>query len=362
MLPQVATAEPWARRRAGDGDATSPSRTPGLRALGRARGDPRDRSPRRSARAWRRAPSTLGDRGPSAPEHWEAGLGTGEAHVLVTVYAVDDEHLEAAPGWSSRRSARERARRRSVHEQRAEALPGGRDHFGFFDGIAQPAVGGRRRDARARATASPTAPAAGATSRTGEFLLGYVDEDGDAARRAGGAVRPQRRRSWSTASCTMDVAAFRRYIAEHGRALPRRPGAAGGQDRRPLARRHAAVASRPTRPDAAICRRPRADQRLPLRRRPAGAALPARRAHPPRQPARRRGLLRRPAVQPPPHRPPRPPLRPARCPTAHSRTTASTAAWSSSASRPTSGASSRPSRRSGSTTATRSASAPTRTS
>ena len=27
----------------------------------------------------------LGDRGPSAPEHWEPGLGTGEAHVLVTV-------------------------------------------------------------------------------------------------------------------------------------------------------------------------------------------------------------------------------------------------------------------------------------
>ena len=38
----------------------------------------------------------LGDRGPSAPEHWDAGLGTGEAHVLVTIYAADDERLDAA--------------------------------------------------------------------------------------------------------------------------------------------------------------------------------------------------------------------------------------------------------------------------
>ena len=39
----------------------------------------------------------LGDRGPSAPEHWDAGLGTGEAHVLVTIYAVDDERLDSRP-------------------------------------------------------------------------------------------------------------------------------------------------------------------------------------------------------------------------------------------------------------------------
>ena len=29
----------------------------------------------------------LGDRGDSAPAHWEPGLGTGEAHVMVTLYA-----------------------------------------------------------------------------------------------------------------------------------------------------------------------------------------------------------------------------------------------------------------------------------
>ena len=42
----------------------------------------------------------LGDRGPSAPAHWEAGLGTGEAHVLVT-------RLRGRPG-AARGRARER--------------------------------------------------------------------------------------------------------------------------------------------------------------------------------------------------------------------------------------------------------------
>src|SRR4029078_9179245 len=82
----------------------------------------------------------LGDRGPSAPEHWEPGLGTGEAHVLVTVYAVDNEKLDAArmgvktPGAEGAVTV--------INEQRAEALDGGEDHFGFFDGIAQPAIDG----------------------------------------------------------------------------------------------------------------------------------------------------------------------------------------------------------------------------
>ena len=82
----------------------------------------------------------LGDRGENAPARWEAGLGTGEAHVLVSIYGVDDAALEAA-----------RARLQAsldaagdavvvVNEQHSKVLPGGHDHFGFKDGIAQPAI------------------------------------------------------------------------------------------------------------------------------------------------------------------------------------------------------------------------------
>src|SRR4051794_40305163 len=51
----------------------------------------------------------LGDRGPSAPENWEAPLGSPDVHVAVSVLARDAEHLE---------ELRERARRAQ------EDLPG----------------------------------------------------------------------------------------------------------------------------------------------------------------------------------------------------------------------------------------------
>ena len=155
----------------------------------------------------------------------------------------------------------------------------------------------------------------------------------------------------------MDVAAFRRFVAERGDY----PGGAELLAAKIVGRwpDGTPLALSPDAPGRGGRRRPaRASTTSRYARRPGRAALPARRAHPPRQPARRRsasstagsptatGIIRRGRAY-------GPPLAAGR----RSRTTASTAAWSSSASRPTSGASSRRSRRSGSTTATRSASA-----
>ena len=36
----------------------------------------------------------LGDRGASGPEHWISGFGTGNDHVLVTLYALHPEAME----------------------------------------------------------------------------------------------------------------------------------------------------------------------------------------------------------------------------------------------------------------------------
>jgi hypothetical protein len=286
----------------------------------------------------------LGDRGTSAPEHWEPGLGTGEAHVLVTLYAVDEERLERAR--DELRGVGAAGPLTIVHEQRAAALEGSRDHFGFADGIAEPAVEGsgvapRPGDGR------PDGRGRWRPVRTGEFLHGYEDEDGLLP--AAPAAPFDRNGTFMVyRKLHMDVAAFRRFVADVGRELP-------------AARSCWPPSSSAAGPTA----RPRAltrDQRLLLRGRPGRPAVPARRPHPPRQPARRARLLRRPALQPPPHHPPRPALRPAAPARLDPRTTASTAGPSSSASTTASGARSRPSKRSGSTTATRSASAPTRTS
>ena len=73
--------------------------------------------------------------------------------------------------------------------------------------------------------------------RTGEFLHGYEDEDG-LLPEAPGAPFDRNGTFAVYRKLQMDVAAFRRFVAE-GR-LPGRSGAAGGQARRPVAGRHAA--------------------------------------------------------------------------------------------------------------------------
>jgi Dyp-type peroxidase family len=162
----------------------------------------------------------LGDRGPSAPEHWDAGLGTGEAHVLATVYGIDGEHLEERL-VELRGMGREAGATTPVHEQLAEALPGGRDHFGFYDGIAQPAVAGSGVRPRP-GDGQPDGAGRWRDVCTGEFLHGYVDEDGGLP---DAPVAPFDRNGTFEVyrKLHMDVAAFRRYVEEAGRLYPGGP-------------------------------------------------------------------------------------------------------------------------------------------
>jgi Dyp-type peroxidase family len=216
-LPHVATAESW---------PTAPATAVqvaftfnGLRALGVSeeilQSCPDEFREGMAARA-----RQLGDRGPSAPEHWAAGLGTGEAHVLATVYGIDEEHLEQRL-VELRGMGREAGATTPVHETRAEALAGGRDHFGFYDGIAQPAVAGSGVRARP-GDGQPNGAGGWRDVRTGEFLHGYVDEDG---RLPAAPAAPFDRNGtfevWR--KLHMDVAALRRYVAERGREYPGGP-------------------------------------------------------------------------------------------------------------------------------------------
>ena len=218
-LTEVATAEPWE-----DGPpptATHASFTySGLETLGVPddilASFPAEFREGMAARAER-----LGDRGPSAPEHWEPGLGTGEAHVLITVYAIDNEHLD-----ERREVLRQfgQAARRDDGDQRDARRGAGR----AARTTSASSTGSRSRRSpaaawrRARATASPTAPAAGATSCTGEFLHGHIDEDGGlpdapaAPFDCNGTFEVYRK-------LQTDVAAFRAYMEEKGRDYPGGP-------------------------------------------------------------------------------------------------------------------------------------------
>ncbi len=217
-LPHVATAEPW---------STAPTSAvqvaftyAGLQALEVPEtileSFPDEFREGMAARAAR-----LGDRGASAPEQWEAGLGTGEAHVLATVYAIDQEHLEQRL-VELRGLGREAGATTPLHETRAEALPGGRDHFGFYDGIAQPAVAGSGVRPRP-GDGQPDGAGGWREVCTGEFLHGHVDEDG--ALPAAPAAPFDRNGTYEVwRKLHMDVAAFRRYVGDRGRLY------AGGPD------------------------------------------------------------------------------------------------------------------------------------
>ncbi len=214
MLPQVATAAPW--RDGAPATAMNVAFTyAGLQAL-ELPDDVLASFPEVFRQGMAGRADKLGDRGPSAPQHWDPGLGTGDAHVLVTVYALDAEHLRAALmeilGADSDNAVE------LVHLQRAESLAGGRDHFGFFDGIAQPALIGSGVTPRP-GDGQPDGRGGWRGLATGEVLLGYRDEDGTLPV---APVAPFERNGTYVVyrKLAMHVGAFRSYIAAEGERYP----------------------------------------------------------------------------------------------------------------------------------------------
>lgn len=122
----------------------------------------------------------LGDVGESAPDHWEEGLGTGQAHLLVTINALDDGVLQDALD-GLRSGLADSGQLAVVHEVHARMFSGAREHFGFADGFSQPALEGVSEDAAVGEGVSDSGgwrPLA-----LGEFILGHEDEESRADRR-----------------------------------------------------------------------------------------------------------------------------------------------------------------------------------
>lgn len=108
-----------------------------------------------------------GDIGDSAPMHWELGGLSEPVHLLVSLYADEDNpssleefHLRSGmlTGWWKRTNGIT-----IVAEHNARALPGKQVHFGYREGMAQPRIAGVPHD-----VGGDMQPHASA----GEFLLG----------------------------------------------------------------------------------------------------------------------------------------------------------------------------------------------
>jgi Dyp-type peroxidase family len=117
----------------------------------------------------------LGDVGPSDPGSWERGLGSGDAHILLTINAQRTSDHRRALG--KMKDAMEAAGGlRVIHQQDSALLAGSREHFGYADGFAQPAIEGASDD-RARGGGVPLKDGEWRPLAAGEFVLGYPDED-----------------------------------------------------------------------------------------------------------------------------------------------------------------------------------------
>jgi Dyp-type peroxidase family len=117
----------------------------------------------------------LGDAGASGPDKWDPGFGRGEPLVLATLNAKTPELLEQQLA-DLRARVEESGAGSIAHEQHAQVLESAREHFGYADGFAQPAIEGSSEEA----AAGGGVPEAGGRWRplaAGEFILGYPDED-----------------------------------------------------------------------------------------------------------------------------------------------------------------------------------------
>lgn len=105
----------------------------------------------------------LGDTDDSAPGSWQwGGPGQAPVHLMLLVYAPDPDVLEET---LARHRAEYAGALRVTFLRDTVTLSGRREHFGFADGIAQPAIEGSRR-------AGPDAV------KAGEFVLGYPNAYG----------------------------------------------------------------------------------------------------------------------------------------------------------------------------------------
>ena len=165
-VPQVTTAEDWhvgfgpgprddpaaAPRRRPDYCLNIGFTWPGLVAL-----EVEERMPALSFKSYgafidgaaQRAES-VGDTGPSSPQNWIGGFGTGDDHVLVTLHAISPEAMtsysEMLCAWFAEGNAFREFWRQDgmalMETKDGQPMPTAKVHFGYSDGLTTPTIRG----------------------------------------------------------------------------------------------------------------------------------------------------------------------------------------------------------------------------
>lgn len=145
----------------------------------------------------------LGDVGTSDPQHWIAPFGSQDVHigVVISSHCVDglDEPVSVAQRLDGVTM---------IYRLDAGALPTGREHFGFRDGIGGPHVIG-----------STNQPRPGQDEvMPGEFIHGYEDELGNLSVGPTPDVLARSGTYLALRQLHTDVVAFRHYLRDNARS------------------------------------------------------------------------------------------------------------------------------------------------
>jgi Dyp-type peroxidase family len=231
LLPGVTTAAPWF----GEPPATTLNIAisfAGLCALGvddeHLRSFPAEYREGMQARAEQQ----LLDVGPSHPALWEDGLCAGDVDLLVSVYGRTEQDLDERLALVRKRlcSSDDGVRLGRIQRTNALLVDGARrEHFGYADGLGQPAIEGVEgraypgqgvaTDAGLKVTRLGPLPvphparAGWRSVKAGEFVLGYHDED-DVVAPAPASPLGRNGTFMVVRKLEQDVVAFRRLVKE----------------------------------------------------------------------------------------------------------------------------------------------------
>jgi Dyp-type peroxidase family len=126
----------------------------------------------------------LGDCGDSAPKDWDPRLRAGRVHLLLIVHAESGDELKDRVGELDALVRALPGLEPDEAPETAAARARGREHFGYADGSAQPAIAGapggqyRGGGVAVERKLFPPRKAGWRPLEAGEFVLGYPDEDG----------------------------------------------------------------------------------------------------------------------------------------------------------------------------------------
>jgi Dyp-type peroxidase family len=158
----------------------------------------------------------LGDTGQSAPEHWDAPLGSAEVHVALSVFAPDEQTLQSILD-EARQALHGLPGVSVIYRLDARQLPTKRTHLGFVDGIGEPDIEGAGAASILHAGGDHYGylPGFGPAIKAGEFLLGHANQLGRFTPMPQPDVLGRNGTYVAFRKLHLEVAAFRRYLADN---------------------------------------------------------------------------------------------------------------------------------------------------